>query len=199
MFLEINKSQEKPTTKNKATSPSPLLKGGGSEADGGLPTGGAGPESLIVCNTVDRDTFLPRNKALKPYSSELRTKATPQEQHLWYDFLRNNKPRFTRQRIIGGYIVDFYCHEAALVIELDGSQHYEPEAMEYDKTRTAYLNALGLKVLRFANDEVDRNFSGVCAAITEIVQSRGGKPPPLRGTPFQKGAKTPAPSGRRQR
>jgi len=114
--------------------------------------------------------FLPRDKNLRPRSCELRTKATPQEQHLWYDFLRRCQPRFTRQRIIGEYIVDFYCHSAALVIELDGDQHYEPEAMEYDKIRTSYLNALGLQVLRFANHEVDNNFEGVCTLIKERLK-----------------------------
>ena len=111
--------------------------------------------------------MLPRDKALKSRSSELRTNATKQENRLWYEFLRNIKPRFTRQRIIGKYIVDFYCHKAALVIELDGSQHYEPEAMEYDENRTAYLNDLGIYVLRFTNSEVDTNFEGVCQAVEE--------------------------------
>ena len=114
--------------------------------------------------------FLPRDKALKPRSRELRTKATKQENRLWYDFLRHSKPRFTRQRIIGRYIVDFYCHEAALVIELDGSQHYEPGAMEYDEARTAYLNALDIHVLRFTNTEIDTNFEGVCAAIQGMLE-----------------------------
>jgi very-short-patch-repair endonuclease len=115
--------------------------------------------------------FAPRDKTLKPYSSELRKNTTKQENHLWYDFLRHNKPRFTRQRIIGKYIVDFYCHSAALVIELDGSQHYEPESMKHDEMRTACLNALGLRVLRFTNNEVDRFFESVCMMIKEEVDA----------------------------
>jgi very-short-patch-repair endonuclease len=126
------------------------LKGGVGEADGGL---------------------LPRDKTLKSYSRELRKNATKQENHLWYDFLRLCKPRFTRQRVIGKYIVDFYCHAAALVIELDGSQHYEPDAKEYDETRTAYLGALDLRVLRFANNEVDQDFEGVCTKINEEMNA----------------------------
>jgi len=117
---------------------------------------------------------LPRDKALKARSCELRTNATRQENRLWYDFLRCCKPRFTRQRIIGKYIVDFYCHEAALAVELDGSQHYEAKAMKYDEARTACLNALGICVLRFANNEIDENFEGVCA----IIKSHSEKPFP---------------------
>ena len=126
--------------------------------------------------------FLPRDKTLKPRSRELRTQATPQEQNLWFDFLRNCQPRFTRQRIIGEYIVDFYCHGAALVIELDGNQHYEPEAIEYDTIRTAYLNALGLQVLRFANHEIDNNFEGICTLIQERLNKKN-KPPSTYNVP----------------
>jgi very-short-patch-repair endonuclease len=128
--------------------------------------------------------FLPRDKALKARSQELRTEATPQEQHLWYDFLRHSQPRFTRQRIIGEYIVDFYCHGAALVIELDGCQHYEPETIEYDEIRTAYLNSLGLQVLRFANYQVDGNFEGVCALIQERLNKQANPCPPAAATSF---------------
>ncbi len=109
--------------------------------------------------------FLPRDKALKPFSRELRTNATKQENHLWYDFLKDVKPRFTRQRIIGRYIADFFCYERMLVVELDGSQHYEPDAVEYDRVRTEYLNSLGITVLRFSNHDVDSNFEGVCNSI----------------------------------
>ncbi|MDR2173080.1 MAG: endonuclease domain-containing protein [Burkholderiales bacterium] len=115
--------------------------------------------------------LLPREKALKPLSRTLRKNATKQENHLWHDFLRHCKPRFTRQRIIGKYVVDFYCHHALLVVELDGSQHYEPGAMVRDETRTTCLNALGLQVLRFANNEVDRDFEGVCMMIKEKMNA----------------------------
>ena len=120
--------------------------------------------------------FLPRNLALKERSRELRTNATKQEQHLWYDFLRQMKPRFSRQRIIGEFIVDFYCFDAALVIELDGMQHSLPDAMEYDAERTAMLNGWGIRVLRFTNREVDNNFSDVCVKIVDAVQDRPSPP-----------------------
>ena len=80
--------------------------------------------------------------------------------------------QFNRQYIIAQYIVDFYCSRARLVIELDGSQHQEPFAREYDAARTEYLNALGLKVIRFSNAEVDRAFYEVCRTIDAEVNNR---------------------------
>ena len=114
--------------------------------------------------------MLPRDKKLKECSRELRNNATKQENHLWYDYLRHHCKQFYRQRIIGRYIVDFYCPKAKLVIELDGSQHYEDDAQEYDRIRTEYLTALGLHVLRFSNADVDKNFQGVCLEIEEKAQ-----------------------------
>ncbi len=108
-----------------------------------------------------------RNKNLKEFSRKLRNNATKQENHLWYDFLRTYPKQFYRQRIIGDYIVDFYCPKAKLVIELDGSQHYDDNAEKYDENRTKYLQSLGLSVLRFTNDDINKNFSGVCEMINE--------------------------------
>ena len=79
--------------------------------------------------------------------------------------------RFRRQYIIGNYIADFYCHQARLVVELDGSQHYDPTRQEKDLQRTAYLTAQGLKVLRFTNLEVTRQFSAVCQAIDDACKN----------------------------
>ena len=84
------------------------------------------------------------NKELVPFAKELRKKMTKEERHLWYDFLRGYPVRFLRQKVIGKFIVDFYCAEAKLVIELDGSQHGEAEAIEYDSERTAFLKNYGL-------------------------------------------------------
>lgn len=108
-------------------------------------------------------TFLPRNKKERPHSTRLRNEPTPAERRLWYDFLRTASPRWNRQRIIDSYIVDFFCLKAKLVVELDGSQHYDDNGLiEYDKIRTDYLEALELKVLRFTNEEVENNFARVC-------------------------------------
>jgi very-short-patch-repair endonuclease len=116
--------------------------------------------------------FLPRNKKLNLHSRSLRRNATKQENHLWYDFLRKYPLRFNRQRIIGEYIVDFHCPKANLVIELDGSQHYEEDAIDYDKRRTEYLESLGLTVIRFTNTDIDRNFDGVCQMIEQTILSQ---------------------------
>ena len=105
----------------------------------------------------------------------LRKNGTKQEKHLWYDFLGKYPVRFQRQKTIGSYIVDFYCHKARLVIELDGSQHYEESAKQYDAIRTKYLESLGLQVLRFLNSDIDRHFEGVCGLIDKTVNERIAK------------------------
>ena len=97
---------------------------------------------------------------------------TKEEKHLWYDFLRNYPERFLRQKIFGRYIVDFYCSAAQLVIELDGSQHFEDEGINYDKERTDYLEQYGLKVIRIPNNIINENFEGVCLYIDNILKER---------------------------
>lgn len=94
---------------------------------------------------------------------------TAEERKLWYNFLRTYPLRFLRQKIIGGYIADFYCAKAGLIVEIDGSQHYRDEAAEYDAARTEYFESLGLKVVRISNIEVNKNFRGVCEYIDEVV------------------------------
>ena len=94
---------------------------------------------------------------------------TAEERKLWYDFLRTYPLRFLRQKIIGGYIADFYCAKAGLIVEIDGSQHYQDGAAEYDAARTEYFGSLGLKVVRLSNIEVNKNFRGVCEYIDKIV------------------------------
>ena len=91
---------------------------------------------------------------------------------MWYDYLRDYPVRIRRQNVIGSYIVDFYCACAKLVIELDGSQHYETDGQAYDKRRTVYLESLGLKVVRIPNNEVTGNFRGVCEYIDLQIRSR---------------------------
>ncbi len=106
----------------------------------------------------------------KPLAQRLRREMTRQECHLWYDFLKPCPVTFRRQKQFGHYIVDFYCASANLVVELDGSQHYEGEAQQRDAERDKYLNGLGLTVLRFSNHDVDRHFDGVCAEIEKHLQ-----------------------------
>ena len=110
------------------------------------------------------------NKALTPIARKLRKDMTREERHLWYDFLREYPIRFLRQKVIGSYVVDFYCAAAKLVVELDGSQHYEEKGIADDQTRTEFLQKYDLRVLRFANNDVMKNFEGVCTAIDREVR-----------------------------
>ena len=109
------------------------------------------------------------NKNLVPNAKELRRNMTREECHLWYVFLRKHPARFSRQKVLGRYIADFYSAQAKLVIELDGSQHYDEAARLKDTERTAFLEGYDLKVLRFTNIDVNRNFEGVCAEIEHTV------------------------------
>ena len=109
--------------------------------------------------------MLPYNKEFKSRAQELRKNATPQESRLWFGFLRKHSISFTRQKPIGSYIVDFLCPSKKLVIEIDGSQHFSDDGIEHDKERTAYLESLGLQVIRFTNTEINNSFDSVCLAI----------------------------------
>ena len=106
----------------------------------------------------------------KPCSQELRKNMTRQERHLWYDFLKSYPVQFHRQKQFGRYIVDFYCSRAALVVELGGSQHYDPSGKQYDEKRAAYLRELGLSLRRYNNRDVDERFEAVCQDIDEAVR-----------------------------
>ena len=107
----------------------------------------------------------------KPLAQDLRKNMTKQERHLWYDFLSSYPLRFRRQKQFGRYIVDFYCSGARLIIELDGSQHYTAEGLEYDRERSAYLEGLGLRIVRFYNSDIDKNFQGVCEQIETLARA----------------------------
>lgn len=95
----------------------------------------------------------------------MRQEMTPAERKLWFEYLKDLTPRWRKQRPFGPYIVDFYCPTLKLVIEVDGESHYTLEGQAYDAERTAYLEALGLRIIRFSNLEVLHNFAGVCESI----------------------------------
>ena len=116
------------------------------------------------------------NKALTPMAKLLRRNMTKEERHLWYDFLRQHPARFSRQKVLGRYIADFYSAKARLVIELDGSQHYEEQNIEQDAARTAFLEGYGLTVIRIPNNEIMQNFDGVCSYIDLVVQQSLSQP-----------------------
>ncbi len=115
-------------------------------------------------------TILKNKSQLLPRRRELRKNQTKQEETLWQE-IRNRKlgVKFRRQYSVGGYVLDFYCPEVKLAIELDGSQHFEKENKMYDAERTDYLNILGCNVLRFKNTEVDDNLKEVLVKINEFL------------------------------
>ncbi|MBQ9121600.1 MAG: DUF559 domain-containing protein [Clostridia bacterium] len=106
------------------------------------------------------------NKKLTPISRVLRNNMTKEERHFWYDFFKKLPITVNRQKVIGKYVVDFYIADANLVIELDGSQHYENKTQIIDDfRRDEYLKRNGITVLRYSNLDVQRKFDGVCADI----------------------------------
>ena len=109
---------------------------------------------------------------LIPFAKSLRKNATPQEMHLWYDFLSKHEIRFQRQKVIDTFIADFYCSKANLIIEIDGSQHFTPSGKRYDTLRTEILAKHNLKVIRFTNHQIDTNFDGVCRNINRVIKEQ---------------------------
>ena len=110
------------------------------------------------------------NKQNITFAKNLRKNATKQEKHLWYDFLSKYEVRFQRQKAIDNFIADFYCYKAKLIIEIDGSQHYTEEGQKYDEFRTFILEGYNLRVIRFTNEQIDKNFIGVCEYIDMVVK-----------------------------
>ena len=113
------------------------------------------------------------NPKLKHNAQKLRREMTKEERHLWYDFLKTLPVSVNRQKVIGAYIVDFYCASAKLVIELDGSQHYEDKGAASDLVRDDALSRLGLTVVRYSNADINRNFDGVCADLLRRLNLDG--------------------------
>ncbi len=111
------------------------------------------------------------NPKLTANSRTLRNNMTKEERHLWYDFLKTIPVTVKRQKVIGKYIVDFYVASSKIVIELDGSQHYEDINVKNDVERDKYLYGLGLKVLRYSNLDINTNFEGVCQDILNHINT----------------------------
>lgn len=125
---------------------------------------------LSFYKTVKLNMNRKHNSKLTANARNLRKNMTKEEHHLWYDFLKDYPVNFLRQKVIDNYIVDFYCHSARLIIELDGSQHYEEKNSLNDKIRTEFIEKRNLHVLRIPNNEVNKNFEGVCMYIDSIVK-----------------------------
>lgn len=111
-----------------------------------------------------------KTEKLTKNAQELRSRMTPEEKHLWYDFLKKLPVSVHRQHVIGGYIVDFYIASQKIVIELDGNQHLTPEHKASDEKRDRELGGIGITVLRYANKNVRMNFSAVTSDILEKLK-----------------------------
>ncbi|HBK66849.1 MAG TPA: endonuclease [Cyanobacteria bacterium UBA9226] len=122
-----------------------------------------------MTNLKHSDFHLPYNPALVARAKELRKNMTPAEKKLWYGYLRTFQFRVLRQRPIDHFIVDFYCPSLKLVIEVDGESHFTDEEKAWDRERTERLEGYGLTIIRFTNEQVLRDFEGVCAAIQSAI------------------------------
>jgi len=112
----------------------------------------------------------PYNQELTKFAKELRKNMTPEEKHLWYDFLKLLPMTVKRQYVVGNYILDFFIPSVNIAIELDGSQHYEPDAREADEKRDSVLASLGISVIRYSNSQINKNFNGVITDIMRVIQ-----------------------------
>ena len=113
--------------------------------------------------------YIPYRSRLTSRAQHLRRDQTPAERKLWYEFLRDLPQKFTRQKPLGQFVADFYCSSKRLVIELDGDSHFQEQSAERDAGRTAALAAAGIRVIRFTNAEVMRQFEAVCMEIEKAL------------------------------
>ena len=104
------------------------------------------------------------------YAKTLRKNMTKEEKHICYDFIFSYPIKFRRQKVIGHYVADFYCVKANLVIEIDGSQHYDEQGREYDAQRTEFFKSKGIEVIRFLNGDINKSFESVCNQIDKAVK-----------------------------
>lgn len=130
------------------------------------------------------------NNKLVSNSQNLRRNMTKEERHLWYDFLKILPVVVNRQKVIGNYIVDFYCASSNIVIEVDGSQHYEELGIAKDIARDEYFSKKGIKVLRYSNRDINTKFKVVCQDIYNHIMTP--HPSPQSGNRYEA---TPSPQG----
>src|SRR2546425_11380290 len=114
--------------------------------------------------------FVDYRRRLKRPARALRHDPTPAERKLWYEFLRDQPIRFSRQKPLGDYIADFYCASRLLIIEVDGDTHFTTAGEAHDARRSASLETKGLRVLRFTNLEVMQQFEAVCQRIKDELK-----------------------------
>ena len=121
---------------------------------------------------MNRRKPLPTNENLKKYAVEMRKNQTDEEKKVWYQILKGRTPKFHRQRIIGNYIVDFYCPQLRLAIEIDGYQHFYEENINYDNKRTEYIESQDIYILRFENTEFNKDIEYVRHIINTVCDVR---------------------------
>ncbi len=176
-----------PRNDNPPTSFASLDKGGARRAEGSEndeskeppyppSQGGQSKEELRIrakqYGFVWDEGFLPYNPNLMENAKQLRKNMTPAERKLWYEFLKNNELKFLRQHPIDNFIVDFYCSNLRLVIEVDGDSHDESDAIKADKQRDDVLRDIyALHVIRISNNDVMKNFEGVCQMLDEKIKN----------------------------
>lgn len=139
-------------------------------------------EELKKRGLIVGDFHLPYNPILIERAKILRRNMTNPEKKLWFGCLRHSRFRFLRQRPIDHFIVDFYCPELKLLIEIDGESHLTEDGKGYDAERSSILEGYGLKVMRFLNTDVMENITSVCSEIHGTLD-----PPALKGAPLEKG------------
>jgi len=122
--------------------------------------------------------YIDYEPSLKQLARDLRNGMTQAEKNLRYHFLSKCEYKFQRQKPIDWYIVDFFCNELKLIIEIDGDSHFTDEAIKYDAERTKVLERLGFQVMRFTNEEVFHHFEEVCK---KIIDHRTSPTPPSKG------------------
>jgi very-short-patch-repair endonuclease len=130
---------------------------------------------VVIFDAYEGELAMIHNRpVLKSRRKELRNNSTPAEKLLWGMLQHSNLGgyKFRRQHSVGSYILDFFCPSENIAVELDGDSHFTDEAIEYDLERTAYLNALNIKVLRFLNTDVYNNRNVVCEKILEEIKGQ---------------------------
>ena len=127
--------------------------------------GRRGPASAVD----EEKNMIPYNKNLVQNARDLRKNMTPEEKHLWYDFLKKLPLTVKRQHNIENYIVDFYIASKKIAIEIDGGQHYTPENKAEDERRDTLLATWDINVLRYSNKSIRENFNGVTSDILKAL------------------------------
>ncbi len=121
---------------------------------------------------MNKQKYIPVNSRLDKYAKNLRKNMTDEEKTLWYNYLNKIYPRFHRQKIIGNYIVDFYCPKLRIVIGIDGVQHYQPQHYENDFVRDEFISKKDITILRFDNSEVKKDYCSVLYRIASHCEMK---------------------------